>query len=339
MKNTVPYRAKHFFVLLWAPLLLLTACDRRKLTYYTESEISVSVDWSGADLEADKDYGATLLLYPQDGGTVRTVLMGERGHTTVRLAPGRYDALVFNRSFDDFGVVAFRGRESLETLEAYALKMEARTETRAETRVIVSSPEKLAVGTALNFEVTEDMLGNYAPATSRTTACPAEKCQLTLTPLPLTRVVKVELNIKGLNNVREARCTLQGIPLSRYLYGGRTGSETGGQKFTVTNPTFTPGSQTEGMLTGTINTFGLEEDVPHEVQLEALLIDGKTVVTQTLTDVTIREDTDNSGSVVLYLEANTPEPLPDVKPEGGSDSGFDAEVDGWGDEVNTDIPI
>ena len=334
MKNTV-YRTKHFLVLLWAPLLLLTACDRRELTYYTESEISVTVDWSSAGLEADKDYGATLLIYPQDGSTPRTVLMGERGHTTVRLAPGRYDAVVFNRSFDDFGAVAFRGQEALETFEAYARKVE----TRAGTRVIISSPEKLATATVLNFEVTEDMLGNYAPAASRTTSCPVGKCQLTFTPLPLTSEVKVNLNVKGLSNVREAHCTLQGISLSKFMYSGCTGDEMGGQEFTVGNPTFTPGSLTEGMLTGTINTFGLEEGVPHEVELEVLLVDGKTVVTQTLTNVSIREDTDDNGSLVLYLEASSPDPLPDVKPEGGSDSGFDADVGGWDDEVNTEIPV
>ena len=33
------------------------------------------------------------------------------------------------------------------------------------------------------------------------------------------------------------------------------------------------------------------------------------------------------------------EKVPDVKPEGGAGSGFDVDVDGWGNEINTDIPI
>ena len=43
-------------------------------------------------------------------------------------------------------------------------------------------------------------------------------------------------------------------------------------------------------------------------------------------------------SPTLILEAST-EKVPDVKPEGGAGSGFDVDVDGWGNEINTDIPI
>ena len=44
------------------------------------------------------------------------------------------------------------------------------------------------------------------------------------------------------------------------------------------------------------------------------------------------------GVITIYVEATT-DKIPEVKPEGGSGSGFDVDVDGWGDEVDTDIPI
>ena len=319
-------------------LLPLSACERRELTYYTESEISVTADWSHSGLEAEKNYGATLIVYPQEGGEPYIELMGDRGSATLRLALGKYDAVIFNRSFDDFGALGFRDWQTPETFEAYARKVE----TRATTRVIVASPERLAAETVLGFEVTEDMLGNYAPAVSRANGnadCPQEKCRLRFTPLPLTREVVVTIDVKGLNNVRQARCVLQGVPLSILVYNGQSGGEVGGQEFAVGSPAFTPGSLTEGTLTGTINTFGLRTDGNYGAELEALLVDGVTVVKQTLTGLVVTEGTDATGNTALYLRAVAPDPFPDVKPEGSTDPGFDAEVGDWEKEENADITI
>lgn len=69
MKNTV------LFLLL---PLWLASCERRELTFYTEAEITVTADWSRADQQEENQYGATLIFYPQDGGTPRVVLMGDR---------------------------------------------------------------------------------------------------------------------------------------------------------------------------------------------------------------------------------------------------------------------
>lgn len=68
-------------------------------------------------------------------------MMGDRSGDAVRLPMGVYDIIVFNRSFNDFSNIAFRGN-SYETLEAYARKVETRVDkkTRVETRTIISSP-------------------------------------------------------------------------------------------------------------------------------------------------------------------------------------------------------
>ena len=331
-RSQYPFAA-HLSVLLSA-LLLLCACERRELTYYTESEISVAVDWSRAGLEAEKDYGATLIIYSHNETDPYVVLMGERESATVRLPSGKYDAVVFNRSFDDFGALAFRGQEKLETFEAYARKVE----TRSQTRVIVSSPERLA-GIHIDFVVTDNMLGNYAPTRSGDPDCPQDKCRIKLMPLPLTREVKVILNVKGLQNVREAQCTLQGVPLSIFMYNGQPGNEIGGQEFSVGDPNFVPGSISDGTLTGNVNTFGIQKDASYGLKIKALLVDGKTVIEQTITNAVAKEETDEQGNSVLFLEVNVPDPFPDVKPEGSTDSGFDADVDDWEKEENVDIEI
>lgn len=338
---------------LWCILWVLctTSCERRELTYYNEAEITLTADWSKADMQEEKDYGATAIFYPQDGGAPQVLLMGNRTHATLRLPQGTYDVILFNRSFGDFSSVAFRGQDRFETLEAYAKKVE----TRSDTRVIVSSPEKLATAVIRGFRVTEGMLGNYAPEAARgnsrgeaggkgdgnggSAGCSPEECTLHLDPLPLTREVLATLNVKGLQNLRKAQCILSEVPLSVFLADGSTGRTAGKQEFTAGDPVFNEGSQTEGTLTGKLNVFGIDEAGTHTIEFNALLVDGKTEVKQELSGVTVREDGTGSEALNLYIEAEAPEPLPDVKPEGGSDSGFEADVDEWGKEESTDLPV
>ena len=340
MKDTV-FKSGHYsrirplpwlFALSWL-LCFFASCERRELTYYMEAEITVTADWSHAGVPEEKDDGATLVIFPQDGSEPRVILTGERERTTVRLPRGTYDAILFNRSFTDFSNLLFTGMESLKSLEAYAKEVV----TRADTRVIVSSPDKLASGTVRNFEVTDDMLGNYAPPAARG-VCPEGACRMHFTPTPLTRHIRVTLNVKGLHNVREVRCTLGGVPLSVFLHDGRAGEELGGQQFTVGNPVFAEGSFTDGHLTGELDVFGFDRSLSHSIALKAQLVDGKTVVEQTLTGITVEEETDSAGNIMLYIDASAPEVFPDVKPEGGSDSGFDVDVDEWEDE-EVDIPV
>lgn len=318
---------------LWCILFLLCSCDRREMTYYMEAEITVTADWSRAGMPEEKEDGATLVIFPQDGSEPRVILTGEREHTTVRLPRGTYDAVLFNRSFTDFSNLLFHGQDALESLEAYAKEVV----TRANTRVIVSSPDKLASATVRNFEVTDDMLGNYAPQASRS-ICPEGACRMHFTPAPLTRHIRVTLNMKGLHNVREVRCTLDGVPLSVFLHNGHAGKELGGQEFKAGNPVFEEGSFTDGRLTGELDVFAFDRSLSHSITLKALLVDGKTVVQQKLTDITVEEETDAAGNITLYIDAFAPDTFPDVKPEGGSDSGFDVDVDEWEDE-EVDIPI
>ena len=84
--------------------------------------------------------------------------------------------------------------------------------------------------------------------------------------------------------------------------------------------------------------FGFDRSLSHSIALKALLVDGKTVVEQMLTDITVEEETDSAGNITLFIDASVHETFPDVKPEGGSDSGFDVDVDEWEDE-EVDVPV
>ena len=273
-------------------------------------------------------------------------MMGDRSGDAVRLPMGVYDIIVFNRSFNDFSNIAFRGN-SYETLEAYARKVETRVDkkTRVETRTIISSPDELAAATLEGFTVTEDMLGNYSQTTYGRTApsrsseeTPDGLYHLHFVPKKLTREVSAVLHIEGLNNIRSATCRLGGVAESIFLATGKTSANTVTQEFTPSNPEFSPGSPFNGTLSCEFEIFGLNVIDNNNLHLDALLVDGKTEFEGDCTNVKITENDDGTGSITLILEAST-EKVPDVKPEGGAGSGFDVDVDGWGNEINTDIPI
>ena len=127
-----------FFCLLCVSILLVS-CERRDLTYYEVSEITLTADWNDSGLDdKEQKYGATVVFYPRNGGEPKIFMMGDRSGDAVRLPMGVYDIIVFNRSFNDFSNIAFRGN-SYETLEAYARKVETRVDkkTRVETRTII----------------------------------------------------------------------------------------------------------------------------------------------------------------------------------------------------------
>lgn len=335
----VLHRSSYFLCLLCL-LSLFSGCDRRELTYYLESEIELYVDWSHSGLDREEeDYGATAIFYPQDGSEPKVILMGNRRRETIRLPEGRYNVLLFNRSFTDFGSLAFRG-ETYEKFEAYARRVETRIDevSRTSTRVIVSSPEKLAAAAFEGFEVTEDMLGNYSDvAVGRNVVDTDDADAFTLRLLPeaLTQEIHVQIHVKGLNNVRNMTCTLTDVSESVILSTGESSGTTVSQQFSLSDATFTDGSPFDGVMTGVFNTFGFDVDAPRQLALKALLVDGMTVVEESF-DVTARQLADENGTITIYIEV-TASPIPDVKPEGGSDSGFDVEVGEWGKEEDVDI--
>lgn len=345
----VLYGVYGWYMLFFLLLLALCSCERRELTYYEVSEITVMADWNDSSLnEEEQQYGATAIFYPRDGSEVKIFRMGDRSGEVVRLPIGVYDVVIFNRSFNDFGNISFRGANAYRTLEAYARKVETRKDdtSRTETRVIVSSPDELAVGTLEGFTVTEDMLGNYSQTTygratpSRTAEATSDKETfiVRLQPKKLTREVVAVLHVEGLNNIRSATCRLEGVAESVFLATGEVSPHTVIQEFTPSTSGFVPGSPFNGTLTGTFEVFGFWASGNHHLHLDALLVDGRTRYTDDYSQVEVEEKDNGGGEIFLQVEVTT-EKIPDVKPEGGSGSGFDVDVDGWGDEVGTDIPI
>lgn len=326
-------------------LMLLAGCDRRDITYYLESELMIEADWSLSQLpDEEQGYGATTLFYNAANGTLfKPLPMGSRENEDVRLPQGCYHAVIFNRSMNSFSNIIFSGSETYETLKACARQVETRTdpETRVTTRVIVSTPEELAGDVAEFRDVTEAMLGNYNMPESGNTRAAEDKNPesyiVRLTPQKLTQRVRVRATVPGINNIRSAMGLLNGVSEGVFLSTRLLTTGTVTQQFDMPDIKYDEGSPFNGILTGEFNVFGFDRTTPRKLVLKTLLVDGKTIVEQTF-NVTSRDIVEEDGTLTIYIEIVS-EKLPDVKPEGNPDSGFDTDVDEWGDPIEEEIPL
>ena len=333
--------------------LVFCSCDRRDITYYMEAELGILAEWHASGLEEEEaGFGATAVFFTHDTPESRHVLMGTREADVVRLPEGTYHAILFNRSPDGFSSIRFSG-DTFEEYTAAARQVETRTDpdTRVTTRVIISTPEDLAADVVTGIEVTEAMLGNYGNSDvmalrSRGGVKTEENTRgiyplVNFLPQKLTRKVKVEIHFEGINNIRSTVARIDGVSESIQLSTATPSPTTAIQQFSMDGITYDPGSPFNGTLTGEFNVFGFDLENEHTIWLDMLLVDNKTRVEQPLQAKarTVEGEEGADYETVIYINVASPEKLPEVKPEGDPDSGFNADVEEWGDPVEEEIPL
>ncbi|MDR2388611.1 MAG: DUF5119 domain-containing protein, partial [Tannerellaceae bacterium] len=96
---------------------LFSSCERRPLEEYTGCWVHVRINWAEAYLDPN---GASVYFFPKQGGTPY-ILWTNYTADSIYLPAGNYSALVFNERTSEYTDIAFRGTQSYETFEVYAL--------------------------------------------------------------------------------------------------------------------------------------------------------------------------------------------------------------------------
>ncbi len=330
--------------------MVATSCEHKELCYHHPhtAKVSFMSDWS--KFEKETPTGMTVMVYPQQGGEAIKHLTHDIGNATLDLPVGIYHSFIFNQSESEYGSVSFRGMESYETAEVYTNSTKSSWyKTRAENERVVTAPEWIGTSRHEGAEVTQEMVDatgeDILARTQQRNALGIVIAEHT--PQNIIYTVTVTVHIKGFHNLRSARASLDGLAEGYYFGSGKYSENTVTQLIENWEKTTDKDDPTKGTMTAAITCFGLPEGhtaTPEENQfsISILLVDNKTVMDYTF-DVGDRFVNDNSAdvnvSLSLELELEIEEPLPDVKPEGGSSSGFDATVDDWGDEENVEIEV
>ena len=345
-------------------LLTIVACDRRLIEEYeyNYAHVRINVDWESYFTE--RPTGMTVMLFDSTGHNPNTSVTNNIHTTTFTLGPGRYQLLIFNQSFDEFGSKRFEQTVSYDSIAARATNVTTH-ENEDWDRGVVYMREPEPIGVALDtFTISREMLNDYItiyPHQPITRSIVEEEDDgyyaVKDTAYLMTSTLYIYVLIKGMNNMRSVEGSITGM-----ADGFRLGQIYRTQETATllldnwqTNQVSPDGR--EGWITTHLPTFGL----PHGKETAESRKEEDNVITLhfTLRDGSTRDFTYNVGKYVKYrlesghyvsrttleldleliIEAplfDVPE-LPDVTPSEGGGGGFDAHVDDWDDGGTIDI--
>ena len=325
--------------------LLLASCNHKELCYHHPhtARVRIDVDWS--QFTEEQPTGMTVMAFPAGGGKPVTTLSNTLSHVYVNLEAGRYHTLAFNQSTTEFGSFTFRGMDSWEEAEVVSAIVASRWYTgRSDGERVATEPEWIGTDHETDVRVTDEMVEATGTHHGTVPQNPADYVISTLYPENIIWTMHVTVHIPGgAYNLRSARAAMGGMAEGVKFATLQRSNDVVTHLLEDWSLSIDKADPTKGTLTSSFKCFGLPgnhgakaED--NDFLLSMLLVDGKTQVDVPF-EVGHLIETAEDGTLTLYLELTLPEPLPDVKPEGGSGSGFDATVEDWGEEIEHEIEM
>ncbi|MFI3287076.1 MAG: DUF5119 domain-containing protein [Rikenellaceae bacterium] len=340
--------------------LIATSCIRRELSYSYDPTYTVKVraDWSEL---SERPSGMSVYCYPEDGGSPVVSLSNNVDSTTVKLPLGEYNILVFNQTTTEFATLTFSGMSTYEDAEVSASATTSKwAVSRAESE-LVNNPSEFAAATYLGLEITEEMIDTVLYCQNNDVEWDYNlEVVVDVVPQLLIKTTRVKVGVLGFHNLYSTRATLFGMAagydfsqqmshtaeVTHVLEGwSAIGSEVYGEgDIYIYFPCFGLPNQTTATR--------IVEEWDGIMDLEILLVDRSTIESHsfdlaeytTLADPTeVKADTDNvtdtTATADIYVDIPKSFTLPDVEPEEGTEGGFDATVEDWGEEVTVVVPL
>ncbi len=327
-------------------LIVISSC-RRELCYDYRpfTDVVMEVDWSKF---VETPSGMTAMFYPKGGGEPVTYSTHNIHKSTFALRTGIYDVILFNQRPAEFATLGFRGMDRFETAEVYAKEVESKTwYSKTDVETVSYEPEPFAVAIYENLEVTEEMRDR--------TDSKAGACDLIMTPMTVTNRAIVTIHIDGLYNLRSARGSVTGMAEGLMMSSSAANDTEVTHLLEAWQCFADADNPAQGRIVTDYRTFGMPGmKLRNAVNLwgdaflnvSLLLVDNSTVKDYSFpVGENVRLD-EQTNEIVLRIslereseDSPAPVVLPDVKPADGSSSGFDADMDSWGDEIGVVVPV
>ena len=326
-------------------LMLLVSCNHHELCYSHPhtAKVRVNVDWS--EFVEEDPTGMTVMVYPADGGKPYTVLTHTLDGASFNLFEGVYHTLAFNQSVSEFGSLEFRQMEKYDKAEVVSATQDSRWyEGRADGGRVVTQPEWIGSHREEGAMVTRQMVQAMRQEGKYRSGEGAEYVLSNLVPQNMVYTVHARVYVEGIYNLRSARAALDGMAEGYRFAMARPSHVSATYLMEEWEMTVDKSDPTRGYIDTYLYCFGLPDGHQGTADenlftLSVLLVDNKTVLNFPFMVGDKFEQGDTSVRLSLNLELELAEPLPDVKPEGGSGSGFDATVEDWGEEIEHDIQM
>ena len=346
-----------WYLLAWVLFLLCAvSCNHDELCYHHPHDARVRVDVDWQDFVQEVPTGMTVMVYPQGEGAGKAVTQhtNTTNHAIFALPEGKYHSIVYNQSPSEYGSVSFRGMESFETAEVYANPTDSRwyVSRGDEDGRVVTEPEWIGTDWIKDMQVTKEMVDKTGEENLAELSASRARVENSFLigehrPQNIVYTITVKVHIDGIYNLRSARASLSGLAEGYWLGKGRPTAGKVTHLLEEWSMTLNEDDPTKGTIVAKITCFGLPDGhqgrpEENELILSLLLVDNKTILDFPFEvgddfEAQIEEDVHLRLNLAVELEITLTTPLPDVKPEGGSGSGFSATVDDWGEEENIDI--
>lgn len=270
------------------------------------------------DLRPDIPDGLRVQVYNEDGSNNIVNIAPEGGIVPMR--EGEYSLLFYN---NDTEYIVF------DDLNSY---VSARATTRTRTRSTYLGNSYMDSRNENTVNPPDMLYGNYMESYVAKRTQKPDMLPVTMHPLVFTYLIRYEFG-NGLKYVALARGALAGMAESVYLNSGRTSEEEATVLFDCTLEDFGPQAL--------VHSFGVP-DFPNEhytraerryaLNLEVRLKNGK--MKSFDFDVTEQVKAQPQGGVIVIKDIEIPD---EEGMEGGS--GFDVDVDDWGEYEDIELPL
>lgn len=341
-----------------AILFVAVACQHKELCYRHPhtATIRVNVDWTGFQ-QKENPTGMTVMVYQNPGSTVQKaggtdvleepvkVMSNNTAYVELDLPAGVYHSIVFNQSETEFGTLVFNNLLQWEKAEVVAGPAPTKWyTTRTEDEKTAYEPEWLGTGQVQGVGLTHEMIQQWAQYYGVASKAPEAMDLINHTARNVIYTVNISVLVKNVYNLKYARGALTGMSEGYSLAQGKALGSKVTHLLEEWSLQTDPSDPTQGYLKAKLLSFGLPQghnSLPDEnlLNLSVLLVDNKTQLDFPLPVGNLWQKSAPGEDLQLALELELPEPLPDVKPEGGSAGGFDATVEDWGEEIEIEIPI
>lgn len=337
-------RYAHIIAVL-AAALTLAACEFRPLYIEHETPVEVIVNTEWTQLGSIPE-GSSIYFYRESDKKCIKFQTNSVTRTIVEVPAGYWTVMVFNRSEAEYGSLKFGETDALGTaraiLEDKLFSWVGRADTIGRT---VYEPEEIVIGRTDHFQVRsmterENYLWNknieYEPGEMPVID------SVQVLPKQVRYIANVKVRINGLQNLKSVRGYLKGMAGSDYMATRTSTDETATHVMESWTATKDVADYTKGYINSTFYCFGLPEQAlakplaeNNRILLKFLLVDEETIITKAIDvgDLIKQNDTERTDDLVIETAIT----LPDVKPKGGSSSGFDVDFTDWDDPE--DVPI
>lgn len=336
--------------------------------------VKVKIDWSHFR-HLEKPTGMSVYLWSRyNEKKNKTFLTHDLNSLNLNLEKGLYDAFVYNQSEDEYATIEFHNLNDFDKAEARVIQVKSNwLNTKLPNTKVGAEPEWLAIDCVRDIDVTEEMVARAEaeylatlPEASKQMQQQKSTREATktenevgpLVPKSIIKNVDIYVHLENLIYLRSALGAVgdmaEGCYIATRQPTERRVTHTMGSWGIVYGQTSSGAiNMMKGAIKVSLSTFGLPaghtgNPDDNNLYIRLLLVDNATILEKNfpIGDLLAGlNEYDGSlldeDGVPIWPEVHVywPEPLPEVEAVGAGSGGFDVNVDDWGEEITTILPL